>query len=256
MDATPTGASGKKSVSTSGLYVDRVPAEEWTEIFNEVWRRYRDFFYAPNMHGFDWEALRKQYEPLLQYASHRTDVNYVISEMISELTVQHAYIDGGDYQIPPRPRVALPGARFELDKASNRFRIARIFQGQNEEEAYRSPLTEVGVDVKVGDYVLAINGHDLTGKDDPYRLLRNAADNPVELAGQLHASTEGARTVTLPADHQRSQAGLFRLGDEQPQAGWTSSRAAASATSTCPTWAPTASASSSSGTTRSSARKP
>jgi tricorn protease len=196
MDATPTGAAGKKAVSTAGLYVDRVPAEEWTEVFNEVWRRYRDFFYVPNMHGFDWEALRKQYQPLLQYATHRTDVNYVISEMISELTVQHAYIDGGDYQIPPRPRVALPGARFELDKTSNRFRIAKIFEGQNEEDAYRSPLTEIGVDAKVGDYVLAINGHDLTGKDDPYRLLRNAADSPVQWLVNSKPSTEGAHTIT------------------------------------------------------------
>ena len=196
MDATPTGAAGKKAVSTSGLYVDRVPADEWAEVFNEVWRRYRDFFYAPNMHGFDWEGLRKQYAPLLQFATHRTDVNYIISEMISELTVQHAYIDGGDYQIPPRQRVALPGARFELDQASNRFRIARIFEGQNEEDAYRSPLTEIGVNVKVGDYVLAINGHDLTGKDDPYRLLRSAADSPVEWLVNSKPSAEGARTIS------------------------------------------------------------
>jgi tricorn protease len=196
MDALPAGAVGKKAVSTGSLYVDRVPAEEWSEIFNEVWRRYRDFFYAPNMHGFDWEALKKQYQPLLQYATHRTDVNYVISEMIAELTVQHAYIDGGDYQNPPRPRVALPGARFELDNASNRFRISKIFQGQNEEEEYRAPLTEIGVDVKVGDYVLAINGHDLTGKDDPYRFLRNAADNPVQWLVNSKPSTEGARTIT------------------------------------------------------------
>jgi tricorn protease len=196
MDATPSGASGKKAVSTAGLYVDRIPAEEWTEVFNEVWRRYRDFFYVPNMHGFDWEGLRKQYQPLLQYATHRTDVNYIIGEMIAELTVQHAYITGGDYQIPPRPRVALPGARFELDRTSNRFRIAKIFEGQNEEEEYRSPLTEIGVDVKVGDYVLAINGHDLTGKDDPYRLLLNAADNPVEWLVNSKPSAEGARTIS------------------------------------------------------------
>jgi len=196
MDATPTGPSSKKTVSTSGLYVDRVPAEEWNEIFNEVWRRYRDFFYVPNMHGFDWEALRKQYQPLLQYAAHRTDVNYIVSEMIAELTIQHAYIDGGDYQMPPRPRVALPGARFELDAASGRYRISKIFAGQNEEEEYRSPLTEIGVEVKVGDYVLAINGHDLTGKDDPYRFLRNAADNPVEWLVNSTPSTEGAHKIT------------------------------------------------------------
>src|SRR6266542_6078899 len=85
-------------------------------------------------------ALREQYKPLLQYVAHRSDLNYLISEMISELTVQHAYIEGGDFQIPPRPRVGLPGARFELDKQSGRYRIAKIFEGENEEDLYRSPL--------------------------------------------------------------------------------------------------------------------
>jgi tricorn protease len=196
MDATPTGAASKKTVPVSGLMVDRVPAEEWEQIFNEVWRRYRDFFYAPNMHGYDWEALRRQYKPWLKDVASRADLNYVISEMISELTVQHAYIEGGDMPAPPRPRVALPGARFELDRASNRYRISRIFDGQNEEDIYRSPLTEVGVNARAGDYVLAINGQDLTGADDPYKLLRNAADNPVNLLVNDKPDKQGARTVS------------------------------------------------------------
>lgn len=196
MDATPTGAASKKNLPTSGLVVDRVPSEEWAAIFDEVWRRYRDFFYAPNMHGYDWESLRKQYRPWLRHVAHRADLNYVISEMISELTVQHAYIDGGDFQVSPRPRVALPGARFELDKAANKFRISKIFAGQNEEEIYRSPLTEVGVDVKAGDYVLAINGQELTGNDDPYRLLRHAADHPVHMLVNSKPSSDGARTIS------------------------------------------------------------
>jgi tricorn protease len=196
MDATATGAAGKKTVSTAGLMVDRVPRQEWAEIFNEVWRRYRDFFYAPNMHGYDWEALRQQYKPWLDSVASRVDLDYVISEMISELTIQHAYIDGGDVTLPPRPRVALPGARFSLDKASNRYKISEIFAGQNEEEAYRSPLTEVGVDAKVGDYVLAVNGQDLTGADDIYKLLRNQADNPVRLLLNATPDKNGARTVS------------------------------------------------------------
>ena len=85
--------------------------QEWTQIFNEVWRRYRDLFYVENMHGYDWEALRKQYAAWLQYVAHRSDLNYVIGEMISELTVEHAYVEGGDFLIPARPRVALPGAQ-------------------------------------------------------------------------------------------------------------------------------------------------
>lgn len=195
-DATPQGDKTRKPVSTAGLLVDRVPAEEWSQIFNEVWRRYRDWFYVPNMHGYDWVALRDQYKPLLQYVAHRSDLNYVIAEMISELTVQHAYVEGGDFQIPARPRVGLPGARFELDPQSGRYRIAKIFAGENEEDIYRSPLKEIGVNVSVGDYVLMIDGEELKGSDDPYRLLRNKADNPVQLTVNNKPTLEGSRTIS------------------------------------------------------------
>ncbi|MGI8919946.1 MAG: S41 family peptidase [Pyrinomonadaceae bacterium] len=195
-DATPQGDKTKKVISTAGLVVDRVPAEEWNQIFNEVWRRYRDWFYVTNMHGYDWAALREQYKPLLQYVAHRSDLNYVISEMISELTIQHAYIEGGDFQIPPRPRSGLPGARFELDRQAGRYRIAKIFAGENEEDIYRSPLREIGVNANVGDYVLAIDGEELKGTDDPYRLLRNKADNPVALTLNSSPTMTGARTVS------------------------------------------------------------
>ena len=195
-DATPQGERSRKAVATNGLYVDRVPTEEWNQIFNEVWRRYRDWFYVSNMHGYDWQALREQYRPLLKYVAHRSDLNYVISEMIAELTVQHAYIDGGDFQTPPRPRSGLPGARFELDQQSGRYRIAKIFGGDNSEDIYRSPLTEVGVNASVGDYVLAIDGEELKATDDPYRLLRNKADNPVQLTINKTPTMQGARTVS------------------------------------------------------------
>jgi tricorn protease len=195
-DATPVGDKTRKAVTTSGLYVDRVPVDEWNQIFNEVWRRYRDWFYVENMHGFDWVALREQYKPLLKYVAHRSDLNYVISEMIAELTVQHAYIEGGDFQIPPRPRYGLPGARFELDQQAGRYRISNIFTGENAEDIYRSPLTEVGVNASVGDYVLAIDGEELKATDDPYRLLRNKADNPVQLTLNKVPSMQGARTVS------------------------------------------------------------
>lgn len=195
-DATPQGDKSRKAVSTAGLAVDRVPVEEWNQIFNEAWRRYRDFFYVPNMHGYDWEALREQYKPLLKYVAHRSDLNYVIGEMISELTVQHAYVEGGDIPLQPRPRVALPGARFELDRTAGRYKIAKIFGGENEEDIYRSPLTEVGVNVSVGEYVLAINGEELTAADDPYRLLRNKTDSTVLLTVNKEPTMTGARTVS------------------------------------------------------------
>jgi len=195
-DATPAGASTKKAVATSGLMVDRVPTQEWTQIFNEVWRRYRDWFYVDNMHGFDWEALRKQYAAWLPFVAHRSDLNYVISEMISELTIQHAYVEGGDFQMPARPRVALPGAWFALDKAAGKFKLAKIFEGQNEEDIYRSPLTEIGVNANVGDYVLAIDGVELRADQDPYMHLRGKADRPVTLTLNSRPAMDGARTVT------------------------------------------------------------
>lgn len=195
-DATPQGERSKKAVATNGLYVDRVPTEEWNQIFNEVWRRYRDWFYVSNMHGYDWPALREQYRPMLKYVAHRSDLNYVISEMIAELTIQHAYIDGGDFQTPPRPRSGLPGARFELDQQAGRYRISKIFGGDNSEDIYRSPLTEVGVNASVGDYVLAIDGEELKATDDPYRLLRNKADNPVQLTINKTPTIQGAKTVS------------------------------------------------------------
>jgi tricorn protease len=184
-----------KTVSLTGLMTTRVPAQEWHEIFAEVWRRYRDYFYVANMHGYDWPALRRKYEPLVDYVGHRADLNYVIAEMISELTVQHAYIQGGDLGLPKRPFVALPGARFELDPKSRRYRIAEIFAGENEEDRYRSPLTEVGVDVHVGDYVLAINGRELNAGTDPYELLQAPANQPVEWRVSANPDGKSARTI-------------------------------------------------------------
>src|SRR2546425_2516586 len=116
--------------------------------------------------------------------------------MVSELTIQHAYIEGGDFLIPPRPRVGLPGARFELDKAAGRYRVSKIFEGENEEDIYRSPLKEIGVNVSVGDYVLAVDGEELKAKDDIYRLLRNKADHPGSLTVNSKTTEDGARTIS------------------------------------------------------------
>ena len=200
----PAAGGDARTVSTAGLMVDREPREEWAQIFDEVWRRFRDFFYVENMHGYDWEALRDRYRPLLAHVAHRSDLNYVIGEMVAELNVSHAYISGGDWETPDRPEVALPGAVFELDPAAGRYRISEIFSGHNEEPRYRSPLTEIGVDARVGDYVLAIDGEDLAGADNPYRLLRHRADRPVSLTLNDQPAAEGAREVVFnPVTQER-----------------------------------------------------
>ncbi len=193
-DAKPA-AKDPKTLSTAGMELDLVPAEEWETIFDEVWRRYRDFFYVENMHGYDWDAIRDRYRPWLAHVRHRSDLNYVIGEMIAELNVGHAYISGGDYELPERPGVALMGADLELDADTGLYRIRRILQGQNEEAEYRAPLTEIGVDAREGDYLLAIDGEEIRAGENPYRLLRHKASRPVELLLNDRPVTDGARKV-------------------------------------------------------------
>ena len=195
-DVNGDGKDGK-SINTSGLEMTRDPRQEYAEIFREVWRRYRDYFYAVNMNGYDWNALRAKYEPMLKNVGDRSDLNYVLGQMVGELNNSHSYVTGGDLKLPKKPNVALLGARFELDKAAGRYRIASILAGENDEERYRSPLTEVGVNVHVGDYVLAINGQELRANDNPYRLLQIAPGQPVELRVAVKAGGEGARTVLV-----------------------------------------------------------
>ncbi|MDB4907724.1 MAG: peptidase [Gemmatimonadetes bacterium] len=195
-DVGPNAAASRKAVAIDGLQVDRDPRAEWNQIFEEVWRRYRDYFYAKNMHGYDWQALHDQYKPLVAFVDHRSDLNYVIQEMISELSVQHAYIAGGDWQQATRTPVALAGAQFSLDSAAGHYRISKIYEGQNEEAIYRSPLTELGVNAKVGEYVMAIDGEPLQAGDDPYRMLRGKSDRPVTLTLATSAQGGGSHDVS------------------------------------------------------------
>jgi tricorn protease len=196
-DVAAKGKDSAKDVSTANLKTRVVPQEEWVQIFDEVWRRYRDFFYVENMHGYDWEALREQYRPWLEHVGHRSDLNYLIGEMIAELSVGHAYVSGGDYDLPKRRKVALLGAELELDAGADRYRIAKILPGHNEEEEYRSPLTEIGVDVREGDYLLAIDGEEVTGGMNPYQLLMDKSDRRVELTVGSAPKIEGSRKVTF-----------------------------------------------------------
>ncbi|HEX5959793.1 MAG TPA: S41 family peptidase [Rhodanobacteraceae bacterium] len=186
-----------EDVKLDGLFMRVDPRAEYAEIFNDVWRRYRDYFYVTNMNGYDWNALRAKYQPLLKYVGDRTDLNYVLGEMIAELSNSHTYVAGGDLGLPDKPHVGLLGADFKLDAASGRYQVADVFPGENDEPRYRSPLTEVGVDVKPGDYILAINGTPLTKDQNPYRLLRIAPGQMVQLLVNSRPGADGARTVLV-----------------------------------------------------------
>jgi len=132
-------------------------------------------------------------------------LNYVLGEMVAELSIGHAYIEGGDWEIPKRPQVALMGAQLALDAAAGRYKISKIYKGQNEEELYRSPLTEVGVNAKEGDYILAIDGKELKATDNPYQFLVNKANRPVQLTLNDKPAFEGShQTSYKPITNERN----------------------------------------------------
>ena len=211
------GAAGgdSKTFNIDDMYCDLNPREEWNEVFEEVWRRFRDYFYVKNMHGVDWDAIGEQYRSLLPHVSHRFDLTYVLTEMISELNIGHTYVEGGDYAVPERPVVGLPGATFALDREKNLYKIGKIYPGHNEEPKYRSPLTEVGVDASEGDYVLAIDGVKLAGNDNPYRLLQNKKER-VELTLSKDGNEEGSwKTAYKPVENESSLRYLNFVLDRQ-----------------------------------------
>jgi tricorn protease len=206
MDIAKEG-SDPDAVALDGLRAQVDPMAEWETAFNEVWRRFRDHFYVANMHGYDWEALREQYRPWLEHIAHRSDLNYLMGEMIGELNVSHAYVSGGDEGLPNRPSVSLLGARFDTDRG--RYRIARILDGQNDEPRYRSPLTAAGVEASVGDYIMAINGQALSADDNIYERLMLPPGQAVALTLASRADGRDARTVMV--DPISDESSLFYL---------------------------------------------
>jgi tricorn protease len=153
----------------------------------------RDWFYDPNMHGVDWRGIREKYEALIPYVSHREDLNYLLAEMGSELMAGHVYVERSSD--PPRvTRVdgGLLGAEIVPD-ASGYFKIAKIYPGENWHESFRSPLTEPGVNAKVGDFVLAVDGRPVRGVKNFFELLEGKADRVVTLRLNAKPDTSGAR---------------------------------------------------------------
>ncbi|MHB9009936.1 MAG: S41 family peptidase, partial [Limisphaerales bacterium] len=194
---------GDKKLNLSGLKVQLDRQAEWNQIYAECWRQMRDFLYAPNLHGVDWPAMRQRYQPLLAHVRHRADLTYVIGEMIGELNLGHAYVGGGDMPKPARVAQGLLGAEIVRD-ASGYPRITRILRGQNWDPKYRSPLTEIGVNVSEGDYIVAINGRSTQALADLYRVLAGTAGQQVKLKINGEPREEGAREETvIPTDNEQ-----------------------------------------------------
>jgi tricorn protease len=170
---------------------------EWTQIYNEAWRQMRDFFYAPNMNGVDWKAMHDKYAALIPFVNHRNDLTYIMGELIGELNNGHTYVGGGERPDAPRIQLGLLGAEFSRDPASRAYRIDRILPGENWDKHTRSPLTEIGLNVKAGDYLLAINGTAVSTLPNLYEALIGTADKQVILRVNSKPADDGARDVTV-----------------------------------------------------------
>jgi tricorn protease len=194
----------KDRLNLADMKVNLDRRAEWNQIYRECWRQMRDFMFDPNLHGVDWEGVRSKYEPLLSFVNHRTDLTYVIGEMIGELSIGHAYVGGGDYPKPERVLTGLLGAVIERDPASGYYRITEIMKGQNWDKTLRSPLTEIGVTAKQGDYILAVNGKPTNTVADLYEALVGTADKQVTLRVNAVPKNEGSReTVVVPIGDER-----------------------------------------------------
>ncbi len=193
----------KDPLTLSDMKVTLDRHAEWRQIFNESWRQMRDFFWAPNMGGVDWPAVRNAYEPLVAHVNTRADLTYIIGEMIGELSTGHTYVGGGDLPQPPRVPLGLLGAQIERDQATGYYRITRILKGENWTKDRRSPLTEIGVTARQGDYILAVDGKPTNQMTDIYEALIDRAGKQVTLTLNGSPATLGSHdTVVVPLDSE------------------------------------------------------
>lgn len=203
IDAAPGKKVGDGALKLDGVQATVDPRAEWKQILHEAWRIERDFYYDPNMGGLDWDRIGKRYEALLPWAAHRSDVNYLIGEMIAELSTSHAYVGGGDTPDVKRVPVGLLGVDFVAD--SGYFKIGKIYRGENWEENFRGPLAEPGLKIKEGNYILAVNGLPARAPADPYSYYQGLAGKLVTLKVNDKPSGEGAWEISVkPVGSERN----------------------------------------------------
>jgi tricorn protease len=194
---------GKGVINTNAIQVKIDPAAEWPEIFDEAWRVNRDYFYDPGMHGNNWEGIKKKYAVFLPYLTCRNDLNTLIQWMCSELAVGHHRVtNAGDRLNQSTPiKGGLLGADYSME--NNRYRFKKIYGGLNWNPNLRSPLTEPGVNIKTGEYLLAVNGKDVLATEELYQYFENTAGKIVELTVGSNADYSNSRVVkVVPVDNE------------------------------------------------------
>ncbi|HKF25612.1 MAG TPA: PDZ domain-containing protein [Candidatus Acidoferrum sp.] len=197
--SAPKPGEGQLKLDGMEVYVD--PRAEWNQMYHEVWRIERDFFYDPHFHGLDLAAAEKRYAPYLKAVGGRGDLNHLFVEMLGEITVGHMFVFGGDIPKAPEVKGGLLGADYRVE--NGRYRFARIFNGENWNPDLRAPLTQPGVDVNVGDYLIAVNGEEVRPPTSVYKYFENTAGKQVRIKVSANADGKDSRESTvLPVDQE------------------------------------------------------
>ncbi len=199
----------EKPIPTDGIVMNWVPREEWTQIFNDTWRRYRDFFYDPTMHKLDWNALKEQYGALLKDARTRWDVTNLQSNLSAELSAGHTYTFGGDAENSPNISTGYLGIDWNL--TNNKYNINRIVKPAVWNTQVHSPFDQPGVEVNVGDYILAVNGIALDPKKDPYAAFEGLGEKTVLLKVSKTGNEADAKDIIVKCLSQREETNLRYL---------------------------------------------
>ena len=196
--------AGEGNLATSSIQIRVDPRAEWRQMFRDAWLGERDHFYDPNHHGLDLEATKKFYEPWLDAVAHRADLNYLFREMLNQLTIGHMFVFGGNM---PETK-AIPGGLLGCDFVieNGRYRFARVYSGENWNPDLQAPLTQPGVNVKAGEYLIAVAGHDLTAAENVYAAFENTAGKQVSIkVGSKPDGSDAREVVVVPV---RSESAL------------------------------------------------
>ncbi len=207
--------TGAGQLSLDGLEMKIEPMKEWAQIYTDGWRIFRDYFYVENIHGVDWDEIKANYNVLIPFLSHRADLDYILGEIISETNTGHAYVNYGDFEKVKPLKSGLLGAQLKADTKTGKYIISKIYKGENWTPNRRSPLTEQGIDVKEGDYLLSINGHELSTDINPYLYLENTAGKTIEISVNTTPSVNGAKTYTIKPVESELELKYFNWVEER-----------------------------------------
>ena len=203
-----------RPMDLSGLTMTSDCQKEWRQIFHEAWRIQRDFFFDEKLHGVDWQAMKRKYEVLLPHVASRRDLNYLLEDLFSELGQSHLEINGGDLPEIPRVKHGILGIDLDMDEGSRLYRITRIYRGQYWDAERSNPLMLPGMNIKAGDYLLAIDGVPLHEGVNPDSLLENKAGAVVALTINAEPAMAGSRTVNVkPAEFSEQYGDILRYTD-------------------------------------------